>query len=186
MNKTITSREAILSVGIEIVVKSGIPGLNIRDVAKRCGVSVGSIYNYFPTKSDLAVATVEAVWKDIMSGYKLNAIENSFADNIRSLFTTIQKGLRRYPSFFAAHSISLATTDREKGRSTMDNYLNFIKSGLLVALNNDTAVKSDVFTAEFDKEGFVNFVFGNMVALLLKQAESCDFLIETIRRILYK
>ncbi|HBT65503.1 MAG TPA: TetR/AcrR family transcriptional regulator, partial [Ruminococcaceae bacterium] len=70
MNKSITSQEAILCVGKKIVLEKGMQGLNIRDVARRCGVSVGSIYNYFPTKSDLMVATIESVWKEIMHGYK--------------------------------------------------------------------------------------------------------------------
>lgn len=48
MSKTITSQEAILGAGKEIVLEYGLQGLNIRDVAKRCGISVGSIYNYFP------------------------------------------------------------------------------------------------------------------------------------------
>lgn len=65
MNKTITSQEAILCAGKEIVLEKGLQGLNIRDVARRCGVSVGSIYNYFPTKSDLIVATIKYVGKKL-------------------------------------------------------------------------------------------------------------------------
>lgn len=63
LRQVITSKEAILRVGRDIVIKFGLQGLNIRDVAKQCGVSVGSIYNYFPTKSDLIIATIESVWR---------------------------------------------------------------------------------------------------------------------------
>ena len=40
-------------------------GISIRSVAAACGVSVGSIYNYFQSKTDLVAATVESIWADI-------------------------------------------------------------------------------------------------------------------------
>lgn len=115
MNKLITSQEAILCIGKEIVLERGLQGLNIRDIARRCGVSVGSIYNYFPTKSDLMVATIESVWKEIMHGYKICGEQHDFSDSVQSLFLTIQKSSEKYPFFFNAHSMSLATLDKEKG-----------------------------------------------------------------------
>ena len=66
LNKTVTSREAILSQCKAIVRESGMKAVNLRDVAKRCGVAVGSVYNYFPSKEHLITATVESIWTEIM------------------------------------------------------------------------------------------------------------------------
>lgn len=186
MNKLITSQEAILCVGKEIVLEKGLQGLNIRDVARRCGVSVGSIYNYFPTKSDLIVATIESVWKDIMHGYKVCENQHSFVDNVQSFFLNIQKGSEKYPSFFSAHSMSVVTIDKEKGRESMDKYFSHMKKGLLETLNADSGVKGDAFSPDFTKEDFIDFVFTNLMTRLMNQASSCDFLLEAIRRIIYK
>lgn len=186
MNKAITSQEAILCVGKEIVLEFGLEGLNIRDVARRCGVSVGSIYNYFPTKSDLIIATIESVWKDIMNGYKVCEDQRSFVDNIQSLFLNIQKGPVNYPSFFSAHSMSVAAIDKEKGRESMDKYFLNMKKGLLATLNADSMVNDDAFSPAFTKEDFIDFVFSNLMTLLVEQANSCNFLLEVIRRIIYK
>ncbi|NLC64792.1 MAG: TetR/AcrR family transcriptional regulator, partial [Erysipelothrix sp.] len=60
------SKEAILSVGKEIVSQSGINALNMRNIAQRCNISVGSVYNYFPSKGDLIIATIESVWQEII------------------------------------------------------------------------------------------------------------------------
>lgn len=186
MNKTITSQEAILCAGKEIVLEKGLQGLNIRDVARRCGVSVGSIYNYFPTKSDLIVATIESVWKEIMHGYKVCENQHHFVDIIQSLFFNIQKSSEKYPSFFSAHSMSVATIDQEKGRESMNKYFLHMKKGLLATLNADSRVKDDAFPPTFTKEDFIDFIFSNLLTLLMKQASSCDFLLEVIRRIIYK
>lgn len=186
MNKIITSQEAILCVGKEIVLQFGLQGLNIRDVAKKCGVSVGSIYNYFPTKSDLIVATIESIWKDIMHDYKICNDQHSFVDTIHSLFLSIQKGSGKYHSFFSVHSMSVLPIDKEKGRESMDTYFLHIKKSLLAAIDVDNEIKDDAFSPTFSKENFVDFVFSNLITLLIKQANSCDFLLEVIRRIIYK
>ncbi|GAB1477251.1 hypothetical protein MASR2M70_20890 [Bacillota bacterium] len=186
MNKTITSQDAILNAGNEIVLEFGLQGLNIRDVARKCGVSVGSIYNYFPTKSDLIIATIESIWKDIMHDYKSCLVQQSFIGNIESLFNNIQKEFGGNTSFFIAHSMSVATIDRHKGRESMNKHLSHMKSGLLAALNADSKVREDSFSPAFTKEDFVDFVFSNLITLLMKQTKSCNFLLEVIRRIIYQ
>lgn len=186
MNKTITSREAILSRGKEIVLEVGLQGLNIRDVAKRCGVSIGSIYNYFPTKSDLMIATIESVWKDILHGYKVCEEQHNFAENIRRLFLTIKKGSENYPSFFSMHVMNGVAVDKEKCRGHMDKYFNHMKKGLLATLNEDQGIREDAFSQTFTKEDFIEFIFSSLIMLLINEADSCDFLIEMIRRTIYR
>ena len=65
MNKVVTSREEILKVSRELLKEQNGAALNIRTVASACGVSVGSIYNYFHSKSELTAAAVESIWNDI-------------------------------------------------------------------------------------------------------------------------
>ena len=65
MNTAVTSREAILTVCREMVSRQGLDSLNMRSVARACQVALGSLYNYFPSKDDLLLATVESVWQDI-------------------------------------------------------------------------------------------------------------------------
>lgn len=186
MNKIITSQDAILSIGKEIVLENGLQGLNMRDLAKRCGVAIGSIYYYFPTKSDLIVATIESIWKDIMQGNKVSNYQSSFVDSIQSLFVNILKGLEKYPSFFSSHSMNVVSFDKIKGRDSMNKYFSYIKSGLMTTLNTDVNIKRDAFSSSFTKEDFIDFVISNLVTLLMKQANSCDFLLDVIRRIIYK
>ena len=62
MNTVITSREAILETCRSLIKEKGWDAVNIRSVAAACGVSVGSIYNYYSSKSDLIAATVASVW----------------------------------------------------------------------------------------------------------------------------
>lgn len=185
MNKVITSKEAILCVGKQIVIEHGLQGLNIRDVAKKCGVSVGSIYNYFPTKSDLIIETIESVWKEIMLGLTMLQNQNDFRQFIYSLFYDIQKGSQKYSNFFNSHSVSVVSTDKTKGRESMEKYFIYMKKVFLDILNADKMVRSNAFTDTFTKTNFINFVLDNLISLLINKSNSCDFLLEIINRTIY-
>ena len=65
MNHIVTSRKEILHISRNLIKEKGWAAVNIRSVASACNVSVGSIYNYFHSKSDLVGATIESVWCDI-------------------------------------------------------------------------------------------------------------------------
>lgn len=82
--------------------------------------------------------------------------------------------------------MSVATIYQEKGRESMNKYFLHMKKELLATLNADSRVKDDTFPPTFTKEDFIDFIFSNLLTLLMKQASSCDFLLEVIRRIIYK
>ena len=62
MNKSVTSKEELLKAAKDIAYNEGIDKINIRNVAKRCNVYIGAIYNYFHTKADLVLSVVEDFW----------------------------------------------------------------------------------------------------------------------------
>lgn len=185
MNKKLVSREIILSVAKEIVIQSGIQMINMREVAGKCGVSVGSVYNYFPSKGDLVIATIESVWSEIMHDFKVCVPKLNFAENVLTLFKSVETGCQKYPSFFSIHAMSVASSDKSKGRNAMNNYFSYIKNVLLEALENDTKVRADAFTQKFTKQDFIDFIFENIISLLIKEKKSCYFLLEVIKRIIY-
>ena len=60
MNTIVTSREEILKASRKLAMEKGWKAVSIRSVAAACGVSVGSIYYYFPSKTALLTDTVES------------------------------------------------------------------------------------------------------------------------------
>lgn len=56
-------RAAIAEAAYALAEERGLAGLGIRSVAEACGVSVGTIYNYFPTKDDLLVEVIGTFWQ---------------------------------------------------------------------------------------------------------------------------
>ena len=89
MNKTVTSREAILAASQKLVMEKGLQAVNMRTVASVCGVAVGSVYNYFPSKAELLTATVENVWREIFHMPEGSVQFLNFADSVAKGFKTI-------------------------------------------------------------------------------------------------
>lgn len=185
MKKTLISKEFIISAGKEIVTESGIQALNMRDIAQRCDISVGSVYNYFPSKEDLGIAIIESIWTEIIHNSKEYHSTLGFTENILFLFKNIQKGSKRYPSFFRVHPMTLSNMDKNKGREVMHRYFGHMKNGLIKSLDQDPNVREDVFSDKFTKAKFVDFVFSNILTLLMKEEKSCDYLVEIVKCIIY-
>src|SRR5271167_1920115 len=53
--------EAILTAATEIAAEGGMAAVQIAPVAKRAGIAAGTVYRYFPSKTELVAAVVAAV-----------------------------------------------------------------------------------------------------------------------------
>lgn len=186
MNKTVTSREAILAASRKLVMEKGIQAVNMRSVASVCGTAVGSVYNYFPSKSELLTATVEEVWKEIFHMPEQPAEFSDFAGCVAWLFERIREGSRKYPGFFTLHSMSFAAENRQQGRRMMEHYFDHMKKGLRHVLECDPSVKQGAFNDILTPESFVDMVFFNVTYSLLEEREDCRPLLEMIRRVIYE
>lgn len=185
MNTVVTSKEDILKACRQLAASQDISSLNMRAVAKACGVSVGSIYNYFPSKTDLITAAIADIWKNIFQMETGGYNEDSFADCVQWFFETAGKGSLEYPMFFSLHAIGFANNEKEKGRLIMNQAFEHMKAGLSKVLKNDKMVREDAFYDDFKQEDFIEFVFYNIMNLLIKRENSCLMLLEIIKRTIY-
>lgn len=97
MKNKSTSNSEIINACKEIFKEKGLNSLNMREVASRCNVALGSIYNYYPSKSMLLLDTIDSIWKEIL--HKFNFEGNRFDEKVRDLFYLIQEGSESYPDF---------------------------------------------------------------------------------------
>ncbi|MBI9107870.1 MAG: TetR/AcrR family transcriptional regulator [Spirochaetales bacterium] len=47
------TREKIISAGARLIIKKGAENTSLSDIANECGISKGTLYYYYPTKSEL-------------------------------------------------------------------------------------------------------------------------------------
>lgn len=185
MNTVITSEFEILKASRELIQQQGWSAVSIRSVAAACGVSVGSIYNYFDSKTALMEATVESVWYEI---FHRSADGGEFQDTqacIIWMYERMEYGCRQYPGFFTLHSLGFMQEDKPDGKRRMQQTWQHILEGLASVLEQDARIRPDAFTEQFTAEKFANILFSLMLSALLRQDYDPNAVLEIIHRILY-
>ena len=185
MNTVVTSKEEILKTSRELIQREGWSAVNIRSVAAACGVSVGSIYNYFPSKSALVGAAVESVWCEIFHRPKDSSVFQDIQACITWLYQRMEYGCKQYPGFFTLHSLGFMGEDKSDGRQKMQETWQHILDGLCSVLQRDARVRPDAFTQQFTAEKFADLLFSLMLSALLRQDYDPSAVLEIVRRTLY-
>lgn len=185
MNTVVTSKEEILKASRELIQQKGWAAVNIRSVAAACGVSVGSIYNYYDSKAALIGATVESVWCEIFHRPEDEAVFQDTQACITWLYGRMEYGCQQYPGFFTLHSLGFMGEDKSDGKRRMQQTWQHILEGLCSVLKRDTKVRPDAFTEPLTAEKFADLLFSLMLSALMRQDYDPTAVLEIVRRTLY-
>lgn len=185
MNPMATSKEDILQISRKLIQQNGWAGVNIRSVAAACGVSVGCIYNYFESKTDLLSATVESIWSDIFHHPEDEAVFQDTLSCVRWMYKQLEYGCQRYPGFFTHHALGFVQQDTADGKQQMQRAWQHILDALCTVLRNDARIRADAFTEEFTVEKFAEMLFSLMLSALVRQDFDPSTVLEIVRRAVY-
>lgn len=185
MNTVVTSKEEILKTSRELMQQQGWSAVNIRSVAAACGVSVGSIYNYFSSKTELVGAIVESVWCEIFHHPEDEAVFQDIWTCIAWMYERMEYGCKRYPGFFVMHSLGFMQEDKPDGRRRMQQTWQHILDGLCAVLKRDVNIRPDAFDEQFTAEKFADVLFSLMLSALQRQEYDSSVVLEIVRRTLY-
>lgn len=184
MNIACTSKSELLAAARLIARQEGLAGVSIRRVASECGVAVGSIYNYYPTKADLVLAVVEDFWRGAFHGIDWPQGER-FPEFIGRFYVRFSDSLNAFRDGWIDEMLSLAKPEREKGKQLEAVYFEHIQKGMLMVLEQDHEVNLP-WTPQFSKEKFTAFVFQNVIAMLKSRQPDCRFFQQILEKLLYQ
>ena len=184
MNPPNTSKEEIMRVSRKIVAEKGLPALNMRTLAKECGIALGTLYNYYSDKDELVVAAIESVWQEIFEkSVPSSAVK--FTQYVAQTYAQIIDGLKDYPNFLAAHSMSVAGSAKGVARGMMERCFGEIRRKLREALQADKNVDRTVFSDKFSEENLIEHILDSIIILIMKDNQDCAALTEILDRLLY-
>lgn len=185
MNTIVTSKEEILKASRELIRQQGCSAISIRSVAAACGVSVGSIYNYFDSKAELVSAAVESIWCEIFHRPEDGMAFGDTLACIRWMYARMEDGCRQYPGFFTLHSLGFMREDKSDGKRRMQQTWQHMLNGLCAVLKQDANIRPGAFTEQFTAEQFADVLFSLMLSALLRQDYDPAAVLEIVRRTLY-
>ena len=184
-NPMATSKADILKTSRELIQQNGWAAVNIRAVAAACGVSVGCIYNYFGSKTELVSAAVESIWNDIFHHPEDEAVFQDTLSCIRWMYRQMEYGCQQYPGFFTHHALGFVQQDTDDGKQQMRQTWQHILDALCSVLRHDAKVRPGAFTEQFTPEQFAGILFSLMLSAVVQQSFDPSAVLEIVRRTIY-
>ena len=130
-----TTRTKIVDEAYRHACEGSLAALSVRSVARDCGVSVGTLYNYFPDKAALTAAVIERFWKEVAfadgAASCLAYHEGErFVDFCRRVERTFSAALADFRTNWLGEMGGLDARSRQRGRATEHAYFDHICTNL--------------------------------------------------------
>ena len=147
------------------VEESGFAAMTIRTVAKGCGVGVGTVYNYYPSKEALVASFMLGDWKTCVASIEeMSAGSRTLEPVLRIVYDKLRLFMEQYdPIFRDETAVSSYTGATAKYHSVLRSQL----AGPIRKFCRDD------FTAEFIAEAMLSWTvagkdFEDLKAVLLR------------------
>ncbi|MEG1561172.1 MAG: TetR/AcrR family transcriptional regulator [Raoultibacter sp.] len=183
--RKLIDKQAIQDAAYALAESEGLAALSIRSVASACGVSVGSIYNYYPTKDALLVDVIARFWGTAFRNDLCRPVPGeNFVDYVARAFEAMHQALADFRADWLPQisALSLGGIDAGKKREAMA--FDHIGHGLLQVLQADKHAAPEKLGGVSNQE-LCAFVVRAMIASLRDGRQDCAVLLALLRSALY-
>ncbi len=185
MNTIVTSKQEILKQSRSILQTKGYRSISIRAIAQACHVSIGSIYNYFDSKTNLISETIESVWLEIFHPTNMESSPEDVDAWIEWVMQRLEESQTLYPDFFRLHAICFEKNEQKEGQKHMHKIWDHIEESLVSVLTKDPKIRKDAFNASFTPKAFAHTLFSMLQSLALRGEYDPKIVLEIVHRVLY-
>ena len=98
-------QETILQISRKIMLEEDYSALTIRNVARECGIAVGTVYNYYASKDLLAAAVILEDWNEMLAvlGEKCKKAQD-MRDGLTIIYEDLNRFSKQYRKVWAGYS----------------------------------------------------------------------------------
>ena len=130
--------------------ESGFSAMTIRSVAAACGVGVGTVYNYYPSKEALAAAVILEDWNACYTDIMARAESaKGWEPVLWAIYENLQRFITEHAVVFQDESAALSFT------GSVSQYHGLLRSQLAAPVRRFCR---DDFTAEFIAEAMLTWI----------------------------
>lgn len=176
-----TLRQSLLDNARALAEESGPEAVNIRTLAGRAGVAVGTVYNYFSSKEEILLALTEAHWKKALEDLDAAVTAPRFLEQLGEIYAFLRGSIHRSGGMLM-RSLGGAEMMGQERMALMQEVLG---DTILHRLEGDDTLRPDCWNETFTREGYTRFLLLGLLQLLRSGAPDAGFLLELVRRTLY-
>ena len=185
MPKRVIDRDQLIGEAYQIASNDGISALSVRKVATACGIAVGSVYVYFPTKADLTTAVLTRFFDENLSD-ELCAVRpgERFTSYVRRFREALRAARTDMSVDWFAEMRRLPSAEQEALEAVRAPMLAHIERGLARVLDADEAVVRSRLVCPMSAEALCRYVLRSIFASLMEGGE-CETLFALLDAALY-
>ena len=185
MPKQVIDPEKLVGQAYAIASRDGISALSVRKVATACGIAVGSVYGYFPTKADLTAAVLTRFFEENLSD-ELCAVRpgERFTSYVRRFREVLSAARSDMSVDWFAEMRRLPSGEQEALEAVRATMLTHIERGLGSVLDADEAVVRSRLVGPMSAEALCRYVLRAVFASLMDGGE-CETLVALLDAALY-
>jgi AcrR family transcriptional regulator len=152
-------KEAILSHAKSIVVEEGYNNLTMRYVSEKSGISVGTIYNYFPTKKNLTLQLMEDYWNEYLITVKeIDANEADLFIKLHQIYDELVSFSETFLQVWISNSNSKHDEDSRSRENNFMKKINKCLEEILVKAESQGTINLSLDVHETSKFLLLNFI----------------------------
>ena len=181
MPKQVIDRDKLVAQAYAIASRDGISALSVRKVAAACGIAVGSVYGYFPTKADLTATVLTRFFDENLSDVRPGERFTSYVRRFREALCAARADMS--VDWFAEMR-RLPAIEQEALEAVRAPMLAHIERGLGRVLDADEAVVRSRLVGPMSTEALCRYVLRSIFASLTEGGE-CETLFALLDASLY-
>ena len=186
MPKQVIDKDKLVDQAYSIAAHEGISALSVRKLAAACGIAVGSVYMYFPTKADLTAAVFarffgQALFEECC---RVDGRE-SFTDYVRKLRDALSAALAQMDVDWFAEMRRLPRSEHEALEAARGPMLAHMEQGLQHVLDADPAVGRSKLVGALSPQKLCPFILGTIFTSLMEGSD-CEPLFALLDASLYE
>ena len=187
MPRQLASTEMILDAATALAREHGLDSISIRGVATASGMSVGTIYNYFPSRDELVAAAAERLFSDAFrEGFCHASAEEGYLAYCERLYASLRERLSGDGSDWLRQLQGLEPGAREAGRRRMDELLGHMLDGLESVMAADPRVRGERLAGDLGAKAVCRLTLNAMFDAVRRDDPDCRTLLALLRRALYE
>src|SRR4051812_9897608 len=109
-------RERILEAAMELATEGGYDAVQMREVAERADVALGTLYRYFPSKVHLLVAAMGRTFQSLQDSVRIDGSDGTPQERVYRVVAAVTRYLARHRRLSGAMIRALMSADTEAAR----------------------------------------------------------------------
>lgn len=178
-------RDQLIDEAYQIASNDGISALSVRKVATACGIAVGSVYVYFPTKADLTAAVLTRFFDETFSD-EFCAVRSGerFTSYVRRFRTTLSQARTAMSVDWFAEMRGLPERERDALETARAPMMAHLERGMCGVLEADETANRARLVGPLRPERVARLTLRTIFASMIDEAD-CETLFALLDASLY-